>query len=62
MGEGARGPHASGRRPDGSPYEFSSVTTMVYAGGGRFAYQEDVYNFEETREVMGEWAKAHGKG
>ena len=51
-----------GRRPDGSPYEFAGITTMVYAGGGRFAYQEDVYNFEETRRVMAEWARDHGPG
>jgi ketosteroid isomerase-like protein len=44
-----------GRRPDGSCYEFSGVTTMLYAGAGLFSYQEDVYNFDETRRVMKEW-------
>jgi ketosteroid isomerase-like protein len=48
-----------GRRPDGSWYEFSGITTMVYAGGGLFSSQEDVYNFEETRRVMKEWGEAH---
>ena len=45
-----------GRRADGSHYEFSGVTTMLYAGGGRFSYQEDIYNFDETKKVMAEWA------
>jgi len=45
-----------GLRADGSHYEFSGITTMLYAGNGRFSYQEDVYNFVETRRVMKEWA------
>jgi ketosteroid isomerase-like protein len=45
-----------GLRPDGTHYEFSGVTTMLYAGGGKFSLQEDVYNFEETRRVMQEWS------
>lgn len=51
-----------GRRPDGSYYEFSGVTTMLYAGEGRFSYQEDIYNFDETRKVMKEWAEARAQG
>lgn len=47
-----------GRRADGSFYEFSGITTMLYAGGGLFSHQEDVYNFDETRKVMREWAEA----
>lgn len=50
-----------GRRPDGSFYEFAGITTLVYGGNGRFSYQEDVYNFEETRKVMREWEEARGK-
>jgi ketosteroid isomerase-like protein len=50
-----------GERPDGTRYEFSGVTTMVYAGRGQFSLQEDIYNFEETRRVMKEWAAAQKK-
>lgn len=44
------------RRPDGGWYEFAGVTTMVYAGDGLFSFQEDFYNFEETKKVLEEWA------
>lgn len=48
-----------GRRADGGYFEFSGVTTMIYAGDGLFSYQEDIYNFDETRQVMTEWKAAH---
>jgi hypothetical protein len=44
-----------GRRSDGSHYEFGGITTMLYAGNGEFSYQEDVYNFEETKKLLEEW-------
>ena len=49
-----------GRREDGGFYEFAGVTTMVYAGSGRFSFQEDVYNFEETKKVLEDWSAARG--
>jgi ketosteroid isomerase-like protein len=33
-----------GTRADGSRYQQSGSSTMVYAGGGRFSYQEDLLN------------------
>ncbi len=48
-----------GQRADGSYYEFSGVTTMIYAGDGLFSYQEDIYNFDETRRVMAAWKADH---
>jgi ketosteroid isomerase-like protein len=51
-----------GRRADGSHYEFSGMTTLLYAGDGRFSYQEDVYNFDETRKVMAEWSEDRKRG
>jgi hypothetical protein len=44
-----------GTRPDGSHYQFAGVTTLLYAGNGRWSYQEDIFNFEETRKVLAEW-------
>jgi ketosteroid isomerase-like protein len=44
-----------GRRADGTPYEFAGITTMLYGGNGQISYQEDVYNFERTKQVMKEW-------
>ena len=43
-----------GRRADGRPYEQSGVSTLVYAGNGKFCYEEDLLNmvhvFEDRRE------------
>jgi len=43
-----------GQRADGRPYEQSGVSTMIYAGGGKFRYEEDLLNmvhvFEDMRE------------
>lgn len=33
-----------GSRPDGSRYQQSGASTMVYAGDGKFSYQEDLLN------------------
>ena len=46
------------RRPDGSYYEFAGITVMVYAGDGRFSFQEDMYNRHETDKVLQEWGAA----
>jgi len=47
-----------GRRPDGSYYEFAGITVMVYAGNGKFSFQEDIYNRYETDRVLQEWNAA----
>ena len=43
-----------GHRADGRPYEQSGVSTMIYAGDGKFCYEEDLLNmvhvFEDMRE------------
>lgn len=33
-----------GTRPDGSAYCQSGYSTLIYAGGGRFSYEEDLLN------------------
>ena len=44
-----------GRRPDGRRYEQSGYSTLLYAGEGRFSYEEDVLNmihvFEDIRAM-----------
>jgi SnoaL-like domain len=47
------GPH-----PDGTHYEFAGISVTEYAGGGRWSYQEDVYNWEKALEVLKDWAQA----
>jgi len=43
-----------GRRDDGRAYEQSGVSTLIYAGNGKFRYEEDLLNmvhvFEDMRE------------
>ena len=43
-----------GKRPDGRNWEQSGVSTLVYAGNGKFSYEEDLLNmvhvFEDMRE------------
>lgn len=46
-----------GRRPDGSAYQFAGFSTLLYAGGGKFSLQEDIYNMDETRAVLGQWER-----
>jgi ketosteroid isomerase-like protein len=41
-----------GRRPDGSRYEQSGVSTMVYAGDGKFSYEEDLLNMTHVLEDL----------
>jgi len=43
-----------GRRPDGSRYEAPGYSFMIYAGGGRFSYEEDLLNMVHVGEVMRE--------
>lgn len=41
-----------GTRPDGRPYEQSGVSTIVYAGDGKFSYEEDLLNMVHVFEDM----------
>ena len=41
-----------GTRPDGSRYEQSGYSTLVYAGEGRFSYEEDLLNMAHVLEDL----------
>jgi len=41
-----------GKRADGSPYTQSAYSRLVYAGDGRFSYEEDVYNMVHVLEDL----------
>lgn len=41
-----------GARPDGSRYEQSGYSTLVYAGGGKFGYEEDLLNMIHVFEDL----------
>ena len=41
-------------RDDGSPYEQSGVSTLIYAGSGKFRYEEDLLNMVHVLEDMRE--------
>lgn len=41
-----------GTRPDGRGYEQSGVSTMIYAGDGKFCYEEDLLNMVHVFEDM----------
>ena len=41
-----------GARPDGSRYEQSGYSTLVYAGDGRFCYEEDLLNMTHVFEDL----------
>ncbi|HKY15235.1 MAG TPA: hypothetical protein VJM33_09945, partial [Microthrixaceae bacterium] len=43
-----------GRRDDGRPYQQSGVSTLIYAGGGKFRYEEDILNMVHVLEDMRE--------
>lgn len=47
-----------GRRADGSYYQFAGVSITDYAGGGKWSFQEDIYNWESALEVLKEWKRA----
>jgi hypothetical protein len=38
--------------PDGTPYTQSGFSRLIYAGDGRFSYEEDVYNMVHVLEDM----------
>jgi ketosteroid isomerase-like protein len=39
-----------GQRPDGRPYEQSGCSTLIYAGDGKFSYEEDLLNMVHVFE------------
>jgi hypothetical protein len=41
-----------GRRDDGRPYVQSGYSTLIYAGDGRFCYEEDLLNMQHVFEDM----------
>ena len=45
-------------RPDGSPYTQSAYSHLIYAGDGKFSYEEDTYNMIHVLEDLkaSEWA------
>ncbi len=43
-----------GKRADGRPYVQSGVSTLVYAGNGKFSYEEDLLNMVHVFEDMKE--------
>ena len=48
--------------PGGEPFQFPSWTRLVYAGGGKFSSEEDVYNpARDGSRVVGAWIAAGGK-
>ena len=51
-----------GTRPDGSPYQQSGVSTMVYAGDGKFSYQEDLLNMTHVLEDLAASGWRPGEG
>ena len=43
-----------GTRPDGSPYEAHGLSVILYAGEGRFSYEEDLLNMVHIMELIQE--------
>ena len=41
-----------GARPDGAPYQQSGISTLVYAGDGKFSYEEDILNMAHVNEDL----------
>jgi len=41
-----------GTRPDGTRYEQSGYSTLVYAGDGKFSYEEDILNMAHVLEDL----------
>lgn len=49
-------------RPDGTPYQQSAVSTLIYGGDGRFSYEEDLLNMAHAIEdiVASGWSPGDG--
>jgi len=51
-----------GQRADGSYYEAPGISTIYYAGGGKFRYEEDLLNMAHVFELMKESGWQPGPG
>ena len=51
-----------GAREDGSPYVQSGYSTLVYAGDGRFSYEEDLLNMTHVLEDLAASGWRPGEG
>jgi limonene-1,2-epoxide hydrolase len=51
-----------GRKPDGSRYEQSGLSTLRYAGNGKFDYDEDLLNMVHVNEDLraAQWVPGAG--
>jgi hypothetical protein len=51
-----------GARPDGRAWQQSAASTLIYAGGGRFSYEEDLLNLAHVMEdiVASGWQPGPG--
>ena len=51
-----------GTRPDGTRYEQSGYSTLVYAGDGKFSYEEDLLNMAHVLEDLkaAKWRPGEG--
>ena len=51
-----------GSKPDGSPWQQSGVSTLIYAGDGRFSFEEDLLNMAHVMEDLaaGGWSPPAG--
>jgi SnoaL-like domain len=48
--------------PRGAPFQFPSWTRLIYAGGGKFSCEEDVYNpARDADRTIRAWIAAGGK-
>jgi hypothetical protein len=43
-----------GQRPDGSFYEAPGISILIYAGNGKFSYEEDLLNMVHVTELIRE--------
>jgi hypothetical protein len=49
-------------QPDGTPFQFPNWTRLVYAGGGLWQSEEDIYNpARDSARVFKAWLAAGGK-
>lgn len=51
-----------GRRPDGAPWQAPGVSILVYAGDGRFCFEEDILNMTHVIELIRESGWKPGPG
>lgn len=54
--------HLPGTRADGSRYTQSGISTLVYAGDGKFSYEEDLFNMTHVLEDIAESGWRPGTG